>query len=206
MGERGITIGNFKQQITGSMKLVSHGFRTVIRAAGPEGALLMAGKKFVNLMCGSGMLTMQATDGPGTAITLQGGETGSVKLGVGALEVGAFITMEPESIKISVGAPGAGSSIMLTPESLTIKVGAVSYSMTTANVTEIVEDSTRELNADGHLMIAAETEVNIGAAGLEEEAPIRTAEIDGAATDNATEVTLAADAAHNVDAGVQMTE
>jgi len=99
------------------------------------------------------------------------------------------------AINLSVGIPDVGPSITITPEAIIIKVGETTWTMTAAGIvttspavevncedtnvvisaegiSEEVAENSRELSAEGHNMMAAEVEVNIGVAGINNEAPM----------------------------------
>jgi len=99
------------------------------------------------------------------------------------------------AINLSVGIPDVGPSITITPEAIIIKVGETTWTMTAGGIvttspavevncedtnvmisaegiSEEVAENSREVSAQGHNMMAAEVEVNIGVAGINNEAPM----------------------------------
>ena len=131
-----------------------------------------------------------------------------------------------KAINLSVGIPDVGPSITITPESIIFKVGETSWTMTAAGIvttspavevncedtnvvisaegiSEEVAEITREVTAEGHNMMAAEVEVNIGVAGINNEAPMAnheneaTTEIISSLLNETIDAIVAIDAALN---------
>ncbi len=199
-----LNIGDHNHHVLGSINIQSTGPLITVEAGGLESALVLSGATAATMQSGPAILSLSnEADVVGSA-SLQAGEVGSVKLGVGLPEIGAFVTMEPEFIKLSVGAPGVGSMIEMTPESITFKVGEVSFTMTPAGIVEDVAECSRELTPEGHNFTAAETEVNVGVAGVVQEAPTAEAEIEAGAVLNAALSDETIDAAKSLEAAIMM--
>lgn len=204
MADNTMHIGSYSCCATGSMTLESQGTGTILAASGLEGSVLITAGSSIVAQSGPALLTLENEEARGVA-TLQAGEVGSVKLGTGPEEEGPLVELEgPELLKLSVGAPGAGASITMTPESITLKVAEVSITLTPEGITDVVAEVTREVTPEGHNMSAAETDFNIGVAGITSEGPTKTEEIEGGTVENETLGSHTTDAAKNEDAGIMM--
>lgn len=204
MPSANLNIGDYSVQSLGTINIQSTGPQINVEAGGLDSALVMSGQIAATMQSGPAILSLtNEADVVGSA-SLQAGELGNVKLGVGLPEIGAFVTLEPELITLSVGAPGVGACIKMTPESITFSVGEVMYTMTPAGIVEDVAECSRELTAEGHNLTAAETEFNVGVQGESKELPTADAEIEGGSAINQTLGDLTTDAALNADSAITM--
>jgi hypothetical protein len=206
MADKNLQIGNYDLRALGRVFIVSTGAGIVANAAGAEGNILLGAGASVGAFSGPAMWLLENNEPLAGKVTIQAGPEGSVKLGVGPPIAGALITMGPEELTLSVGPPGVGASIKLTPESITLKVAEVSLTLTPEGITEDVAEVSREVTPEGHNFTAAETEMNIGVAGITSESPTRQDEVEGGNVVNETLGTHSTDAVKNVDAAILMTE
>ena len=152
--------------------------------------------------------------------------TDGVNISHGITGDAGLATITNKAINLSVGVPDVGPSITITPESIIFKVGETSWTMTAAGIvttspavevncedtnvvisaegiSEEVAEITREVTAEGHNMMAAEVEVNIGVAGINNEAPMAnheneaTTEIISSLLNQTIDAIVATDAALN---------
>jgi hypothetical protein len=204
MSENNIHIGDYNLQAAGSINLQATGQRVNIDAGGLEGALMMSGATTASLQSGAAVLALSNEETEIGKAVLTVGEIGTVQLGCGVPEIGAFITLEPEAVIITCGAPGVGASIRMTPESITFQVAEVTFTMTPAGIVEDVAECSRELTPQGHNLTAAETELNVGVQGETKALPTEESEVEGGTVDNETMGSHTSDAMRNEDAGVMM--
>lgn len=205
MPDNNLHIGDYTLQCAGSIILQGYGDEVGIDAAGLESGLRMSGATSATLQSGAAVLCLSNTGVEiGTAV-LTVGEVGTVQIGCGVPLVGANIILEPEAISITCGAPGAGASIKMTPESITFQVAEVTMTITPAGIVEEVAECSREHTPEGHNMVAAETEFNVGVQGETKELPTEESEVEGGTVDNETMGSHTSDAMRNEDAGVMMT-
>lgn len=191
-------------QTTGTIQMMSSGPGIELDACGPESTISLSGNVGATMQSGPAILSLTNTEGVTGQASLQAGELGVVKLGVGLPEIGSFVTLEPEMITLSVGVPGVGASIKMTPESITFAVGEITYTMTPGGIVEDVMECTRELTPEGHNFMAAETELNVGVAGQVSEAPTSEATAEVSAVIEATVLDQTAAAELTVDAAISM--
>lgn len=204
MAQNEINVGDYTCQSLGRIDLQSSGAGITIAANSLQGALMLNGTGGACLQSGPAFLGLSNEAGAAGNAALQVGELGTIKIGSGVPDLGSSITLEPELLTLAVGAPGVGASIKLTPESIIFKVGQVSFTMTPAGIVEDVLECTREVTAEGHNFMAAETEFNVGVAGETKEAPTCEAEVDAGAVVNATLCDQTIDAALSVEAATMM--
>ena len=204
MSSSNLHVGDYSLQTLGSIDLQSTGNHLAIDAGGEEGVLSLSAADAAAIQSGSAIINLTNEDEATGIVSVQAGELGTVKLGVGAPIVGSFITLEPEMITISVGAPGAGASITLTPESITLKVAEVTFSITPGGIFEDVAECTREHTPEGHNLTAAETEFNVGVQGESKELPTAECEVEAGKVHNETLGSDTTDALKNNDAGIMM--
>lgn len=197
-------ICDYTMQTLGTLTLQSTGPSVSISGAGEDTSVQITAETAIGAQAGAALLTLVNDEDDSGTVTLQGGALGTVSLGVGEPEIGSFIKVMPELISISVGAPGVGASIKMTPESITFAVGEITFTMTPAGIIEEVMECSREVTAEGHNFLAAETEFNVGVAGEAKEAPTAEGEIEGGSVQNETMGSDTSDAMKNADAGIMM--
>ena len=73
-------------------------------------------------------------------------------------------------------------------------------------IVEQVGENARFLNAEGHNLTAAETELNVGVEGLGSEGPTMAVEFEAASESSATENSITGDAMLSMEAAIIMSE
>jgi hypothetical protein len=205
MPKDNLHIGDVNTLAAGSINLQSTGKGITIDAGGLEGSLQLSGATTAGMQSGAAALVLSNEEEEIGKAVLTVGEIGTVQLGCGPPELGAMITLEPEAIVISCGAPGVGAAIRMTAESITLSVAEVTFTMTPAGIIEEVAECNREHTPEGHNLMAAETEFNIGIQGESKELPTAECEVEGGLVHNETVGEQTSDAMRSQDAGITMT-
>lgn len=205
MPHKNIHIGASNTHVTENINIQTSNGNITMGAGGPKSNVMITGAAGAGIQSGPAQLTLTNDDMTTGNAVLTVGELGSVQLGCGVPLIGAMIKLEPELISISCGAPGVGAAIKMTPESITFSVGEVSFTMSLAGIVEEVAECSRELTPQGHNMIAAETELNVGVQGQTAEHPTEEREVEAGSVENETMGSHTSDAMKNEDAGVMMT-
>lgn len=204
MPQNELNIGDYNLHALGNIDIHSTGPHVKVEATGAKSALSLSGTKAITMQSGPALLAMSNDSATAGAVTLQAGAMGTLKLGVGLPHIGSFLTMEPDALSLSVGPEGLGASIKMTPDSITFKVGEATFTMSPASISEEVLTSSRAVNAQGHNFTAAETELSVGVAGIENAAPMLQSKADAAHSSGATLCDQSVDAALNVDSAMMM--
>jgi hypothetical protein len=143
------------------------------------------------------------TYGPPEAQGVVSLTTGQVKVALGPAETGSSILLTPESIVLKAGETVMTISpdgIFTSTPSMVTTVGDTLVSITSEGVNEAVGEVTREMNAEGHTLTAAEVLVQVGVEGVVTSAPTGSSEFDGSGETIATMLDLTSDGTAAVEA------
>lgn len=197
-------IGDYRLQAAGKVQLSAGGPCFTVCASGLDGQLALSGEGCVSVQSGCTVLTLSNDEPTGGLVTLQGGLTGTVNLGVGPPELGARVSLQPTELTLAVGPPGVGASIKMTPVSIIFQVAETSYEMTPTGIVEKMAATQRELSPLGHAFTAAETELGIAVQGVSYSAPMVQTTAEAAAETEETLGTHATDAVNQSQNGMLM--
>lgn len=204
MPSQDLHIGDYRLQAAGKMQLTSAGACFTLYATALDSQLSLRSEGCVSVQSGSSVLTLANDTPTGGSVTLQGGLTGTVKLGVGPVELGARISLEPDGLTLAMGPPGVGAQIKMTPISIVFQVAETSYEMTPAGIVEKLATTQRQLNPLGHAFAAAETELGVQVQGVSMSAPMLQSSAEAVAETTETLGTHATDALNQTQNGMLM--
>ena len=204
MPSENLHIGDYRLQAAGKMHLASEGQYFSLCATGIDSKLALRGESCVTVQSGCTVLTMSNDEPTGGMVTLQGGLTGSVKLGVGPPDIGARVSLEPTAITLALGPPGIGACIKMTPVSIIFQVAETSYEMTPTGIVEKMAATQRELSPIGHTLTAAETELGVAVQGVSYSAAMVQTSAEAVAKGEETLGNYATDAIKQVQNGMLM--
>lgn len=197
-------IGDYRLQAAGKAQLSAGGECFTVCATALDGQLALRGEGCVSVQSGCTVLTLSNDEPTGGLVTLQGGLTGTVNLGVGAPELGARVSLQPGELSLAIGPPGVGALIKMTPVSIIFQVAETSYEMTPTGIVERTAATERQLSPIGHTLTAAETELSIAVQGVNYSAPMLQATAEAAAETEETIGTHATDAINQTQNGMLM--
>lgn len=204
MASENLHIGDYRLQTAGKAHLSAGGKYFSIYATGIDSTLALRGEGNVTVQSGCTVLTMSNDEPTGGMVTLQGGLTGSVLLGVGPPDVGARVSLEPTAISLALGPPGVGASIKMTPVSIIFQVAETSYEMTPTGIVEKLAATQRELTPVGHTLTAAETDLGVAVQGVSYSAPMVQMKAEAVAEGKETLGNYATDAMKKEQHGMRM--
>jgi len=146
-----------------------------------------------------------------------------INITYGPPEAQGVVSLTNGAVKIALGPAETGSSILLAPASITFQVGETMMtlsaegivtvaptvettceetvvSISSEGINEAVGEVTREVNAEGHTLTAAEVLLQVGVEGVVTSAPTGTSEFDGSGETIATMLDLTSDGTAAVEA------
>ena len=118
-----------------------------------------------------------------------------------------------EILRVKLGNKAGKAASRITAEGVVTEAPSVEVSCDDTNISisaeginEEVGEVTREMNAEGHNLTAAETELNVGVEGIAGEAPTQELEFEAASELSATENSITGDAMLSQEAAITMIE
>ena len=143
------------------------------------------------------------TYGPPEAQGVVSLTSGVVKIALGPTGTGSSIQLAPDSIILQVGETMmtlSAEGIVTTAPTVETTCGETVVSISAEGVNEAVGEVTREMNADGHTLMAAEVLLQVGVQGVATVGPTGSSQFDASAEVEASILSLTADGTASVEA------
>jgi hypothetical protein len=143
------------------------------------------------------------TYGPPEAQGVVSLTNGVVKIALGPLGTGSSIQLAPDSIILQVGETMmtlSAGGIVTTAPTVETTCGETVVSISSEGVNEAVGEVTREVNANGHTLTAAEALLEVGVEGVATVGPTGGSQFDASAEIEASILSLTANGTASVEA------
>jgi hypothetical protein len=194
--------GDYTINTLGSILAEAVGDGIILCASGDEAYLQLVSSGSALVSCATSSMNLEED-----WISLSTGEMGSIELVAGPVGICPRMQVGPDSITLKVGPPGIGASLEMTATEITLKVGQVSLSLSELGIKEnILALATREVNAMGHTLRAADTSLGVGITGIAESGPTKQEDFDVAMTQKTAMQQITVSGIRTVSAGIEMKE